>query len=552
MATVYRGFDERLEVERAIKVLSPQLSGRADIRARFETEARTMAKLQHPNIVGVQDVGSDGERVYMVMELVETGSLIDLLDRRGAMSPSDACDAIIAILQGLQAAHARGIVHRDIKPHNVLVTPDGNYKVADFGIAHVTGLQRNSTRTGMAMGTLSYMAPEQRANAKQVDGRADIYAVSATFFALLTNEEPFELHAVDHQEEIFKGLPSVLVEVMKCASRFRPEDRYPDVAAMILAVRNARAALPSAEVRRAGASGGHPTLSVGADSYIGAVVPDAPTGPPVQVAPIASPVSRPSESGLSGATQAPLRSEQTFAVDPEFEPAPGSAVEDSSPSVSMRPIPGPSRPPVPSFVSDPFEEPPPAASVRGFVLLGGAGLVGAALLAIVVIGGIAWWQWGSGGEAAPVAEPVVAVVPPVVGEPGNLAILTPPVAAVPVAEPIVPVPGPATPVRVRDPIVKPPPVKKPVVDASAARPVVAVSPPAVYQSLFVNSQPYSNVVVDGKSVGTTGWNGSVSVGSHKVGLTTGDGRTKMIELTVKETEPKRFCWDFEAESECSR
>ena len=245
MATVYRGYDTSLDIERAIKILSPAMAARPSIRRRFEEEARTMARLHHRSIVAVQDVGVDGDRVYMVMELLEGGSLMDLLERRGApFPPVQACDAVLAILAGLEVAHKRGVVHRDIKPHNVLVTAEGEMKVTDFGIAQVSD-RGGSTRTGTAMGTWAYMAPEQRSSAKHVDARADVYAVGASLYVLLTMEEPYDLYAAEMQEELFSKLPAGLSEVLRKACRFRPEERYASATEMrqaLLAVRTDLAA----------------------------------------------------------------------------------------------------------------------------------------------------------------------------------------------------------------------------------------------------------------------------------------------------------------------
>ena len=170
MATVYRAFDQRLQVWRAIKILAPQYASKPKLRSRFETEAQTMALLEHPNIVRVYDVGHDGPYAYIVMELLEGGSLVDWLEAHGAMPPPMAIEVTLQLCAGIQSAHDKGVVHRDIKPHNVMITADGSCRVTDFGIARVSDRTHDGmTRTGAVMGTWGYMAPEQRTDAKHVD-----------------------------------------------------------------------------------------------------------------------------------------------------------------------------------------------------------------------------------------------------------------------------------------------------------------------------------------------------------------------------------------------
>ena len=175
MATVYRVFDERLDVHRALKLLSPEMTERESLRKRFEVEARTMAKLHHKNIVMVHDFGWDQGRPYIVMELVSGGSLIDRVEKFGVLPPRMATTVGIGLLDALQVAHDHGVIHRDVKPHNVLVTVESIPKLTDFGIAQITG-GASMTKTSSVMGTLAYMAPEQRISAKMIDHRADIYA----------------------------------------------------------------------------------------------------------------------------------------------------------------------------------------------------------------------------------------------------------------------------------------------------------------------------------------------------------------------------------------
>jgi len=157
MATVYRAFDQRLQVWRAVKVLNPKYGSSKKVKARFDTEAQTMALLEHPNIVRVYDVGSIGEVSYIVMELVEGGTPVDWLERWGCMPPRLALRVTEQICHGIEAAHAKGVIHRDIKPHNVLLTLDGTCRVTDFGIARVGDPDQSMTKT-----CLLYTSPSPR------------------------------------------------------------------------------------------------------------------------------------------------------------------------------------------------------------------------------------------------------------------------------------------------------------------------------------------------------------------------------------------------------
>ncbi len=244
MATVYRAFDARLQVPRAIKILLPALANRERLRARFEAEARTMALLEHRNIVRVYDVGSDGNRVYIVMELVEGGSLVDRLEELGPLPPRQAVDVCLHVLAGLAVSHSRNIVHRDIKPHNVLLTSDGEVRVTDFGIARLAESNDNLTKTGAIMGTWGFMAPEQRADSKGVDVRADLYSVAATLYSCVTNETPMDLFAAELDSSMLARVPGPLAEVIRKATCYDREERYADTTAMAAALREIRDQLP--------------------------------------------------------------------------------------------------------------------------------------------------------------------------------------------------------------------------------------------------------------------------------------------------------------------
>lgn len=246
MAKVYRGFDSRLQVQRAIKILSPELAKRRSLRVRFEGEASTMALLEHPNIVRVYDVGADGERVYIVMELVDGGSLLDRVKLHGNLPPRMAVQVTIDMLDALDVAHRRGVVHRDIKPHNILLSTDGKLRITDFGIARIDNQGDDGmTKTGAVMGTWGFMAPEQRVDAKSVDVRADIYSTGATLYSVLTGKTPVDLFVADMDKGLLAGIDPELAEVIKRSTRYDREERYTTAAEMANALRAILELLPA-------------------------------------------------------------------------------------------------------------------------------------------------------------------------------------------------------------------------------------------------------------------------------------------------------------------
>ena len=182
MARVHQGVDRQLDRRVAIKVLAPPFDRDDEFVERFRREARAAAGLSHPNIVAVFDSGSDDGTHFIVTELVEGETLADRL-RDGPMPPADAVAVAVDIARALAAAHALGLIHRDIKPGNVMLLPDGRVKVVDFGIARVLGTE-HYTQSGYMMGTPAYMAPEQVLG-RDVDGRADLYAVGVVLYRLL-------------------------------------------------------------------------------------------------------------------------------------------------------------------------------------------------------------------------------------------------------------------------------------------------------------------------------------------------------------------------------
>ncbi|MGZ8631350.1 MAG: Stk1 family PASTA domain-containing Ser/Thr kinase [Actinomycetota bacterium] len=189
MAEVYRGFDPVLSRTVAIKVLLPNFARDTSFVARFRREAQAAARLNQPNIVGVFDTGADEDTQYIVMEFVEGRTLSEFMDTGRRPTPVQAAEIAQKICGAIAAAHAQGVIHRDIKPGNVMVTRDGTVKVMDFGIARVLGPE-TAPQTSAVLGTAAYLSPEQ-AQGGPVDARTDIYSLGAVLYELLTGRPPF-------------------------------------------------------------------------------------------------------------------------------------------------------------------------------------------------------------------------------------------------------------------------------------------------------------------------------------------------------------------------
>ncbi len=190
MAVVYRAHDRLLNRDVAIKILKDDFANDSDFRRRFHTEAQAVAKLQHPNIVSVYDVNRTDNIEYIVMELVEGITLKEYIDKKGALSTGEFLHFAPQIAAALEHAHNRGVIHRDIKPQNILILKDGSLKVTDFGIARFTQNQQ-VTMTDEALGSVHYVSPEQ-ARGSQIDARSDIYSMGVVMYEMLTGRLPFE------------------------------------------------------------------------------------------------------------------------------------------------------------------------------------------------------------------------------------------------------------------------------------------------------------------------------------------------------------------------
>ena len=221
-----------------MKILLPRFASKAKVRARFAAEARAMAMLEHPNIVRVYDVETEAALPYLVMELVPSGSLANWLETYGAFPPRQALGVVLQICAGADAAHAANIVHRDIKPQNVLVDATGVCKLTDFGIARFE--ESHQTRMGAALGTEGYMAPEQARDASTADVRSDVYGIGMTLFVLVTANDPVEWLSGRGGTQV----PPPIREVLELATAPNPDDRFPDIAGLIDALRWAWDELP--------------------------------------------------------------------------------------------------------------------------------------------------------------------------------------------------------------------------------------------------------------------------------------------------------------------
>jgi eukaryotic-like serine/threonine-protein kinase len=196
MATVYVARDTELDRPVAVKLLAENLAGDDAFRKRFVREARLAARLSHPNVVSVYDAGeTEDGRPYIVMEHVEGVTLADVLEERGRLPADEAVSLAVQACSGLAHAHAAGLVHRDIKPQNLLLRTDGTLKVADFGIARAAETTA-LTQVGTVLGTAAYLSPEQAAG-EEVTAATDIYSLGAVLYELLTGRPPYELGSLE-------------------------------------------------------------------------------------------------------------------------------------------------------------------------------------------------------------------------------------------------------------------------------------------------------------------------------------------------------------------
>ncbi len=286
MGSVYEALHVRMDRKRALKVINPELIDNAEAQRRFDDEIKTVAKLDHPNIARAYDAEAFGALQVIVMEFVQGKTLYELLQARGRFEIQEACRCIAQACRGLQYAHEQDLVHRDLKPQNLMLSEDlagkpGIVKILDFGLAKVVSENTRGpgrTKTNMSMGTYEYIAPEQALDASRADIRADIYSLGCTLYYMIAGVLPFPYDSevkilLSHQNEIPRPLHEVRPEVPKALSALvdrmlakKREDRPQTPAEVAAALSHfaggkAEAGDDACEVGAAAASGGDPALA---------------------------------------------------------------------------------------------------------------------------------------------------------------------------------------------------------------------------------------------------------------------------------------------------
>jgi serine/threonine-protein kinase len=237
-STVYRGLDTRLDRPVALKVMDSRYAGDQQFLTRFQLEARSVARLKDPGLVAVYDQGLDARHPFLVMELVEGGTLRELLTERGPMPPHAVAAVLRPVLGGLAAAHGAGLVHRDVKPENVLISDQGDVKIVDFGLVRAVAAA-GITSTSVILGTAAYLSPEQVRDGN-ASPRSDVYAAGIVAYELLTGQTPFSgdsALSIAYQRldtdvpapgTVISGVPEQFDRLVRRATARDPADRYAD------------------------------------------------------------------------------------------------------------------------------------------------------------------------------------------------------------------------------------------------------------------------------------------------------------------------------------
>ena len=397
MSTVYRCIDSRLGREVAAKVMHEQYVHDAVFRDRFRREARAMAQLSHPNLVNVYDFSASGNNVFLIMELITGGTLRELLAERGPMPPHAAAEVMRGMLTGLSVAHEKGMVHRDIKPDNVLIDASSRVKLSDFGL--VRAAAENTHSTDQIVGTVAYLSPEQ-VDGSPITAASDVYSAGIVLFELLTGRTPFHgdtpiahayarLHGdVPAPSSLIAGVPMLFDELVATATARTPEARFRDAGEFLAALDDVAAelALPDYTVpapRNAAATraAAHPTnFGLVNNAAQRRLFPDDEA--PTRVAPA---VARPTKQA---STELPSRSQWPAA---QASPAPVPA--PVPPAAAPVPAPVPPRAPRPA-ASNPAKR-PAVKPVTNRSLIGVVLYTAVAIAVVAAVGLGAWW-FGSG------------------------------------------------------------------------------------------------------------------------------------------------------------
>jgi serine/threonine-protein kinase len=402
MGEVWRARDTRFDRLVALKLLPEALDRDAEFSARFRRESHVAARLREPHVVPIHDYGEIDGRLYIDMRLVDGRDLGRVLREDGPLPPARTVALLGQVAEALEAAHADGLVHRDVKPGNVLVTPSDFVYVVDFGVARSIGSTSTAlTLTGVTVGTLDYMAPE-RFTDQPIDGRVDVYSLACVLAQCVTGRRPFpgedlpsllyaHLHAdPPRPSELAPGVPRALDEVVARGMAKRPEDRYATPLALVRAAAEALARAPE------------PTTAT-----VPATVSDAPTVTGVRA-----------EDGR-----------HTSVVPLPRPPAPGGTAVGGPPVTAAGPPAGPPAPPA--------GDPAPAVPRRR---RGRTAALASALVLLLVAGGLTWWLWpDAGGTAGPAAGPSTDAAPTSSPAPPAASLAVPTQVGEPV--PVPPTPG---------------------------------------------------------------------------------------------------------------
>jgi serine/threonine-protein kinase len=396
MATVYLGTDTRLDRTVALKIMHAELANDEDFVRRFVGEARSVARLSHPNVVTVFDQGADGRTLYLAMEYVAGRTLRDLLNERGQLSPREALDIMDGVLAGLGAAHDAGIAHRDVKPENVLLTDAHTVKVADFGLARLHA-GATQTQSGMIIGTAAYLAPEQ-VSGGNTDARTDVYAAGVMLFELLTGRQPHTgdtplavayMHVnevVPPPSSIVPGLPAALDALVALATSRDPELRPGDAGQFLRAITGVRHGLPLSGFPVAQPAGGQEPASHDSSPGGPAIAASGWPDPPRPAQDLIPGMAPPARQSFAPPYTAPFAGPAPAEVTQQFQPDPYRPGSQHTMIVPGGGITGTPYGPPPAPYRGPSEP-----RLQRLLFSRRLGYLAAGLAAVLVIAALAWW-----------------------------------------------------------------------------------------------------------------------------------------------------------------